>query len=118
MIHPGTVFQIKGVGFHAWVVISKPLNGKVLAVNFTDVKNSPDSPCKIGIGEHPIINKPSAVYYKKAREFDVDLLNHHLNNSKELGQLEDCSRPLLERIIQGAKESDELTLRFLAYLST
>ena len=68
---PGTVFQVKGDGNHFWVVASKVKNGNVLAVNITDERNFPDSPCKIQAGEHPKIEKPSVAYYKKAREFSA-----------------------------------------------
>ena len=111
---PGTAFWPKGA--HPWVVISRTIKGKVLAVNITDVSHCPDSPCKIGVGDHPAITKPSAAYYKKAREFDAAKIDRELNSGVHAKRLAPCSAQLLARIIRGAKAADDLTARFLDYL--
>src|SRR2546426_1182410 len=110
----GTVFQIipEG-GNHFWIVISEVMNGKVLAVNVTDAKHCQDSPCKIGVGDHPVIEKPSAVHYRKAREFDARLVDDRLAAGTLVRQLADCTPELLNRIIEGARIADDLTMRFL-----
>lgn len=117
MPRPGTVFQIVPEGDnHFWVVISAPLNGMVLAVNITDIENCPDSPCKIAIGEHECVRKESAVHYRKAREFDEGMVDLQLQNPELVRQLQECSPDLLRKIVEGAKNADDLTLRFLDYL--
>lgn len=114
---PGTVFQvIPEGGNHFWAVISAARNGLVLAVNITDIKHSPDSPCVIEVGEHPAVTKRSAVFYRKAREFEAERIDEFIAGGVQLRQLPDCSAALLARIIQGAKVADDLTFRFLDYL--
>lgn len=117
MPKPGTVFQLKvDDGNHFWVVISEPKGGKVLTVNVTDARNSPDSPCKLKVGDHPIIVKPSVIFYRKSREFVAVMVDEQIAQGKSVKQLPDCSPELLQRIIAGAKSADDLTLRFLDYL--
>lgn len=111
---PGTAFW--PIGSHPWVVISRPIKGKVLAVNITDVGNCPDSPCKVNVGDHPCIKKPSAIYYKKAREFDAVKIDQELSSGKNAKKLSPCSPQLLARIVRGAKVADDLTAKLLDYL--
>jgi sensor domain CHASE-containing protein len=117
MPKPGTVFQVVPEGGnHFWVVISAPLNGKVLVVNITDEKHCPDSPCKLAVGEHPVLIKASAVHYRKTREFEAVKIDEQLQNPDLVRQLHDCTADLFQRIIDGARNADGLTLRFLDYL--
>ena len=116
MPKPGTVFQLEGQDHHIWFVISKEIAGLVLAVNATDESHCPDSPCKLKPGDHPRIRKPSAIYYRKAREFEARKIDREIASGKFVKQLEDCSLSILERIIAGAKKADDLTLRFRDYL--
>ena len=113
----GTVFQVVPEGGnHFWIVVSAPLNGKVLAINVTDAVHSPDSPCKIAPREHPRVYKESVAYYRKAREFEAARIDELLQNSQNLRKLENCSPELLKRIIEGARVADDLTVRLLDYL--
>ena len=117
MPEPGTVFQIVPEGSnHYWVVISTPRDGKVLIVNITDERHCPDSPCKVAIGEHPSVDKASAVYYRKARVFEAARIDEQLQNPTLVRQLENCTPELLQKIIDGARKAEDLTLRFLDYL--
>jgi hypothetical protein len=114
MPSPGTAFW--PIGAHPWVVISRTIKGKVLAVNITDSDHIPNSPCKLNVGDHPCISKPSAIYYKKAREFDAAKIDQELISGKKVNPLAPCSQSLLNRIIRGAKDSDDLPPKFLDYL--
>ena len=116
MPQPGSVFQLVGDGHHCWIVISLVRNGTVLAVNITDVKHSPDSPCKLNVGDHPHITKPSVAYFRKAREFDAQSIDREIQAGIAVRQLPDCRPDVLQRIIDGAKIADDLTCRFLEYL--
>src|SRR6266850_2129085 len=111
MPRPGTVFQIipEG-GNHFWIIISKEKDGLVLAVNTTDVRHCPDSACKVQVRDHPAITKPSAIYYRKAREFEASKIDALCAEGDLVRQLDDCSSVLLQRIISGAKKADDLTL--------
>jgi hypothetical protein len=112
----GTVFQVKGEGNHFWIVISGVKNGNVLAVNVTDEAHCPDSPCKLNIGDHPRITKPSVIYYWWAREFNAATVDAQLATQAFVRKLEDCSPALLARIVEGARKADDLKKRFLEYL--
>ena len=116
MPQPGTVFQLVGDGHHFWIVISPVRNGNVLAVNITDVKHSPDSTCKLNVGDHPGITKSSVAYYRKAREFDEQAIDREIQAGLAVRQLPDCRPAVLQRIINGAIIADDLTCRFLEYL--
>lgn len=114
MPSPGTAFWPAGA--HPWVVISRTIKGKVLAVNLTGVDNCPDSPCKVNVGDHPSIKKPSAIFYRKAREFEAAKIDHELSSGVNAKKLAPCSKELLNRIIRGARQADDLTARFRDYL--
>ncbi|MEI7730759.1 MAG: hypothetical protein WCO56_14390 [Verrucomicrobiota bacterium] len=116
-IEIGTAFQLVGDSNHPWFVVSKVMGNKVLAVNITDAEKCSDRSCLIGVAEHPIVTKPSAVFYKKAREFDAKKLEKELDKGLNVRRLEKCEQRLLERIIQGALKSDDLTAKFLRYVS-
>jgi hypothetical protein len=111
---PGTAFW--PIGAHPWVVVSRTIKGKVLAVNITDADHCPDSTCKLNVGDHPCITKPSAIYYKKAREFDAAKIDQELSSGKNAKKLAPCSQQLLNKIIRGARDADDLTARFRDYL--
>src|ERR1035437_8665807 len=109
MAKPGTVFQlIPEGGNHFWVVISKEKNGMVLAVNTTDSQKCPDSPCFLQIGDHPAITKPTAIIYRKAREFESRKIDEQIASGRYVRQLVDCNATLLQKIISGAKVADNL----------
>src|SRR5258706_478217 len=100
MPKPGTVFQLIPEGDnHFWIVVSRERHGLVLAVNTTDAEKCPDSPCKINVGDHPSITKPSSIYYRKAREFDGRKIDKELANGRYVRRLPDCSPLILQRII-------------------
>lgn len=117
MAIPGTVFQlVPEGGNHFWIVISKEKDGLVLAVNFTDGENWPDSPCLLQPGEHPEIKKPSTICYRRAHEFESQKIDALCAQGTLVRQLANFSPALLQRVIDGAKKADDLTLRFLDYL--
>jgi hypothetical protein len=75
-----------------------------------------NSPCHFNVGEHPTITKQSCVFYKKARTFDAINVDAQLADGQYVRQLPDYPLPLVNRIIEGAKMADDLTLKFLDYL--
>jgi hypothetical protein len=111
----GLVFQPLAEGCHPWIIISEERDGKVLAVNITDVSGFNNPTCVLGIGDHPIVTKPSAVYYKIAQEFIVTKLEKNLKKyctvHKDL-----CSNEVLARIIEGALIDEDFTPRLREYL--
>lgn len=57
----GLVFQLAGRAYHLHIVVSDPLDDRVLVCNLTDKKNCPDSPCFFRVGDHPWITKESGI---------------------------------------------------------
>gem|GEM_PF-2673708 len=82
----------------------------------TDERHCVDSPCKLKIGDHPFITKNTAIYYKKAREFDAALIDKECASGERVRRLDDCTPQVLDRVISGARASDDLTAKLLAYL--
>jgi len=119
MPSPGTVFQLHdgSTTNHFWIVISREVNGRVLTVNVTDLSHCPDSPCRVNVGDHEAIEKPSVIYYRKAREFFAESLDSELAAGRFIRRLPDCRPEILQRIIEGARIADDLTQRFLIYLA-
>lgn len=113
----GTCFQLRGHGNHMWVVVSDPDDeGYVLGLNVTDEKNERESPCKLDVGDHEFVEKPSVICYRRARLFPVEKLDEHLKTEFHVRAFAPVSPELFERIIEGARASDDLLPKFLAYL--
>ena len=91
MPHLGQVFQLTSDegGNHFWVVISPVVDGLVLAVNITDFRNCPDSPCVFEAGIHDVITKRSVAFYRKAKEFEACKIDKFLEEGKYLRRLQD-----------------------------
>jgi hypothetical protein len=111
----GTGFQLIGDEYHYWFVVSEEKNGKVLALNVTDEKHCPDSPCKLNEGDQAEIKKPSVVFYKKAREFPAQELDKQIQSGERIRKLTDCPQETLKRMVDGAFKATDLTLKFLNY---
>lgn len=115
----GATFKLKGTpedNFHFWIIVGYEKHGRVLAINVTDEKWSPDSPCKISVGDHPVITKPSVAFYKKAREFSLEAVKTELASQIAFVRFPDASPALLKRIEDGAREADDFTARLVDYL--
>ena len=69
----GTVFQLKGSGFHIRVVISNPKGSppRVLVCNFTDVANCLICDLRFEAGAHEWITKQSTVAISKLETLPV-----------------------------------------------
>jgi hypothetical protein len=61
---PGTVFQVTGTGNHLRIVLSHPLEGRVLTCNLTDAQKCPRSPCRCDPSNHEWITKPSGIPFE------------------------------------------------------
>ena len=108
---PGLVFQMNPPdGNHVWIVISDEVGGCVLTVNVTDIAHYPDSPCVLQIGDHPAITKRSAIAYRRAKARPARRIDECIAEGT-LRRLSNCSPDLLARIIEGARQADDLTPR-------
>lgn len=112
----GTAFQVKGTGFHFWIVISGPLNGKVLVVNLTDEEHNRDWTCRLAISDYCALTKPSVIFYRKAEEWSADKIDSELSSQERLKRLPDCPLNVVARIVAGAKVSEEFKRKLLIYL--
>ena len=117
----GTCFQLlindEAEQNHFWVVVSEPIDGQVLIVNLTGREKCPDSPCHFAIGEHPAIIKPSVIYYYKARTHDAAIMDAQLGGGRYFRVLAPFSADLVNRIREGARNAEDLTLKFLKFVS-
>ncbi len=93
---------------HLYVVISNPsLDGRVVMVSFTTHTPNEEQLCIIESGEHPFVNRKTAVRYKDARSATTAQLEAVV----KIGQLKPhspVSAELLARMRVGAASSDFL----------
>lgn len=116
MAQIGTAFQVNGAGNHLWVVISAPIvDGKVVCVNITDANNYPESTCRLAVGDHEFITKPSVMMYKKAKLWRDAYIDSSII-SGQINQHPNVRREIMARIIDGAFRSDDIAPYLLAYI--
>lgn len=107
---------------HLFFVLTNPLsaaqfgygtNLKVLSVNISTIRdNVPyDNTCEIEIGEHPFIRNRSFVMYSRMMIDNAHDIEEMISNAV-LVPRETCSVDLLERILQGALDSDRTSTEF------
>ena len=94
---------------HLWIIISDPsCDGEnVLIVNVTDATKHHDDSCVLTAAEHDWLTKESCVAYQFAKVTSVSDLQKALS----LGLLHPktpVSAEVLQRVLLGAYESDEL----------
>lgn len=96
---------------HPWAIISDPKqsSNEIVIVNITTHKNTgyEDTSCIVGTGEHPSIRHKSYVNYYRSRIVDLSKLQLWLKTG-ELAPKDCLSPELLEKIRDGAKETDSL----------
>lgn len=90
---------------HPWIVISQPVNGKVLTVNITDECHCPDSPCVLEIAEHVCVTKRSVIHYILFKERDAQQMSRALTRGTGLNICDDVSPDMLRRVIYGMKKT-------------
>lgn len=112
-ISPGIVFRPNtGIGrlTHPYVVIAVA-DGLALTVNWTDFEHYEESTCQLVPGDHPQVTKPSVMVYPRFKELPVAVLGVQLAKEEpcELQRLSDLRPEILQRIIDGARTSMDLT---------
>lgn len=67
---------------HLWIVIivPHPRTHDVIMVNLTTIRSHSDMTTILNPGDHPFVNRPSAIYYADARIADSRLLDRALNS--------------------------------------
>jgi hypothetical protein len=105
----GFTFLPDAEGSHPRVVISRPnSDGKVVVVNWTTLNDTCiDDACILHANEHALLHHESTVVYSRARLYDtrrVQFASQH-GGIIPVGPV---SASVLQRIIQGAKNSPEL----------
>lgn len=116
MIRVGQTFFIPTGGKeHLFFVVLGPLDledspkQQFLLVNATTVReNDPqfDDSCVLQVGDHPFIKHASYIAYRSARLEAARHIESVLGTVFRPG--EDCSKEVLQRIIEGAKKSRRL----------
>ena len=118
----GTLLIPSGPADHLFVIVIKSSDfdgyaqSQCISVNISSIKDGMyhDEACVLKAGCHPFINHDSYVLYSHAR---IDSENHLINqvNSGRMVPKESVSGELLEKIIQGLKDSTH-TKRYIKEL--
>ena len=91
---------------HLWIVVSHPTeSGDVAIVNLTTRRLDSDDTCVVYPGEHPFVQHESVVAYDRAQLVQQQLLTS-LEQRGYSRRMQQVSDSLLERIQQGALDSD------------
>ena len=93
---------------HPWVVVSCTVRGMVLLVNVTDEENYPESPCKIAIGEHPDVIKPSVIKYPEATEMPEREMKSTISRGINVRHCADVTPALLAKILAGVRSCGDM----------
>src|ERR1017187_3704907 len=115
----GTAIKLGSDAFksHLWIVVSDvhPEKGVVLAFNLTDKDHYPNSACILNPGEHEFIEKMSAVRYFSPKLWNPQHIAEKIRDGTFV-QYKNASEALLEKIIAGAHNSEDLDPYYLEFL--
>jgi hypothetical protein len=120
MIFPGFTFLSVRPSYtipHLHIVISPPIDGKVLLVNVTTPKYDSDLTCVLRDGDHPFLTHDSVINYGDATASEVELLKLSVR-TKLFTPKDPVSGELLKRIQAGALISPALPPKFIKYIPT
>lgn len=100
------------IGKHMAVVVDKNYRTGACALVFVHITSVPESryydpSCVLKKGDHPFIAHDSFVYYEKLflkLESEIEI---ELNNGR-IKQMDSVSQEVLNRIMQGGKDSDQI----------
>lgn len=104
---------------HPYFVIAGPVEGRVLAVNITDLEafeHKVESTCVLRKGDHECITKDSAVNFlpNKPAELPIANMPRILAEGKIVRHYGNLTPELLEHVRQGARDSQEMCPRLKA----
>lgn len=100
---------------HLYIVISIiDNNTKALFVNVTTKKDR-DMSCILKPGDHEFVTRDSEINYGDAKTAEIDKLTEAMNKSIIEPQ-EPVTNDLLNRILEGALNSDALPQKYLKYI--
>ena len=104
---------------HLYVIISRPLDDKVLCVNFsTNYPRQPDTACTFEPGDFdfPFIKRSTYIAYTEAKEIDVMMIQTNLRGRRWF-RGDAVPEEMLNKIQAGAIRSAFLPGKFRKYLS-
>jgi len=115
----GTAVKLKSDAFqsHLWIVVSDvhPTRGVVLAFSLTDKANYPGCCCTLNPGEHEYIQKASAVRYFSPKLWKPEQIAAKIKDGTFV-QYKNASAALVEKIVAGAHNSEDLDPYYLEFL--
>jgi hypothetical protein len=89
---------------HLWIIITPPNDqNEVVIVNLTSTQC--DSTCRVAVGDHPFVKKPSVIRYQDARLRSLVRLETALKRGL-IQPHHPAAGGLLKKIQQGALESE------------
>jgi hypothetical protein len=93
---------------HPWVVLAVCDGVSALLVNITDEAHYPRSTCRLAVGDHKVVKKPSVAYYSKCIELPVKALRDRLTSGNGINVLDAFDAGVVERMRRGARDSGDL----------
>lgn len=119
MIQPGDafLFAFGGEKPHLWIVaaVSKA-RSECLIVNLTTLRHNVDQTVILQPGDHPFINKASAVFYAGAKICAVASLDE-VQRRGEAERREPLKADLLKLILDGFRASEHTAQKVLDWLA-
>ena len=114
----GDTFKLERNGEgHLWVVISEPTpDGSVIMVSLTTFRPTADSTCLLSPGDHPFVVHATTISYQHARLVPLETQRTMEAQRQICIPREPMSRPVLERIRDGALKSDLMPQKLQAIL--
>jgi len=106
-----------GIETHLFIIVSDPhpQENVVLAFNLTDLVNYPNCCCVLNQGEHEYIRFPTAVRFFAPKLWNPETITEKINDGT-FERFADASEELINKIVSGAYQSEDLDRRFLKYL--
>lgn len=94
---------------HPYVVLTNPVEGRVLIVNFSDHEHDPDAECVVKHAELPkILKKDSFLFFAKTSEVTCEKMPKLLAENQAIKHLPDLPPEILDRVLRCAKLSRDI----------
>src|ERR1700685_433154 len=96
---------------HPWIILSSPVDGRVLCANLSDYIYDPSAECVLNPGDHSWLKKRSFVCLAKAVEMPSKNMGQVLAEGKSLVHHGSLSPEILFKVVSAAKSSRHISNR-------
>lgn len=80
----------------------------VLILNITDLENYPESPCRLDVGDHESITKPSVIKYPDADQAPVRSMSVTLGRGVIVKHWPNLKQSVLAKVVAGIKTCGDM----------